>query len=360
MGWIAVADHCGHRFSPGGLQGLHGTTATDAASLRRGTLLVETELPGGGKPAPVVYCDLPGRLRFHLSVQGLPGGGLTFVLVVGDAILHETFSHSDTERAVATRIAYSWDMASGRGHVALERPGRDGLQIRPIPTPVALPPGQARMLMTDQARRYLAPSLRFMALSTEIEPLGPMPSLHPDTPVATPQGYRPVGQLRRGDTVLTPQGEVVPVLHRVSRTVPARGSLRPVRLRAPYFGLQRDIVVAPRQRLLMSGSDVEYLFNRETVLVEVGHLVGETSVLPAESGPLATYTQLVLPRHESVIAAGAALETLFLGRLRRRKAGLELSVLRDIDRHSLPEHGGAPYPVLRPFEAVVLAEQRAA
>ncbi len=361
MGWIALADHDGHRFCPGGLGGGDvALVAPDTRWMERGTLVVETFLPSIGKATPLVYCELPGKVPFHFSLQAVPGGGLTLVLAVGDEILHQSFAHCGRERTDAARISCSWDIAAGHGHIALERPGRDELQIRPVPAPVAPLMDHARALMADPACRYLAPMVQFMALSTAIEPVGPIPSLHPDTPVATPQGYRPVGRLRRGDTVLTPQGDIVPVLHRVSRTLPAHGSLRPVRLRAPYFGLRRDIVVAPQQRLLMSGSDVEYLFNHEAVLVEVSHLVGETSVLPADTGPLATYTQLILPRHEAVIAAGSALETLFLGRIRRKKEWLGVSVLRDMDRHSLPEHGRSLFPVLRPFEAVVLAEQRAA
>ena len=117
--------------------------------------------------------------------------------------------------------------------------------------------------------------------------------------------------------VLTPDGDAVPVLHRLSRRVPACGSFAPVRLRAPYFGLRQDITVAPSQRLVLSGSDVEYMFSQEAVLVEARHLVGGFAALAASAGPTITYTQLLLPEHEALDAAGCVAETLFVGRLRR-------------------------------------------
>ncbi|MFC3118947.1 Hint domain-containing protein [Jhaorihella thermophila] len=101
--------------------------------------------------------------------------------------------------------------------------------------------------------------------------------LPPDTPIATPEGFRAAGALRRGDTVVTAGGEIAPVLHRLDRTVPAMGRFRPIRLRAPYFGLMRDIVIAPSQRLVVRGSEVEYLFNHEAAMIEAGHLAGGKS-----------------------------------------------------------------------------------
>lgn len=362
MGWIGIADHDGGTFS------LHGLPRSATASppltpddpMPRGSLVIETRMPTSRRPRPLVYYDRPGAVPFHLSLQAIPGGGLTLVLNQGGEVLHRAINHSEAGRMDVLRITYSWDAPAGLGRLAIERTDRDNVLVAPVAAPQPLRISDARALMTDNARRYIAPDVLFLALSTDIEPVGPMPSLAPDTPIATPRGYRLAGDLKRGDTVLTPEGRVIPVLHTLSRTVPARGSFRPLRLRAPYFGLQRDITVAPSQRLVLSGSEVEYLFNQEAVLVEVNHLVGGTAVLPASTGPTVTYTQLLLPQHEAVIAAGTVVETLYVGRLRRRKEALQSSVLAGLDRHTLPEHGKSIYPVLGAFDAIVLAEQRAA
>lgn len=159
---------------------------------------------------------------------------------------------------------------------------------------------------------------------------------------------------------MTKQGESVPVLHKVARSVPARGCFRPIRVRAPFFGLQRDILVAPAQRLVLSGSDVEYLFGEESVLVELRHLVGEPSVRFEPCGATVTYQQLILPNHEPVLAAGSQAESLYIGRLRAKRQELRGSLLGALDPHTLPEHTQSHYRVLSAFDAIVLAEQRAA
>ena len=85
--------------------------------------------------------------------------------------------------------------------------------------------------------------------------------------------------------MLTRGGGVVPVLHKLDRVVPARGSLAPVRLRAPYFGLLDDVIVAPEQRLVIDGSEVEYLFNQEAVLVPARHLVNGFAAMAESASP---------------------------------------------------------------------------
>ena len=39
-------------------------------------------------------------------------------------------------------------------------------------------------------------------------------------------------------------------------------------MRAPYFGLQDDIIIAPEQHVVIDGPEVEYLFSCEKVLIE--------------------------------------------------------------------------------------------
>ena len=123
-----------------------------------------------------------------------------------------------------------------------------------------------------------------------------MPSLTANVPLLAQGEYRPVAQLMRGDLVHTLEHGLVPILAHVSRTVPARGSFRPVRLRAPYFGLQKDIIVAPDQKLVVSKPMVEYMFGCEAVLVPARHLVNGTSAIWHDLDLTTTYHQLVLPR----------------------------------------------------------------
>ena len=75
MSWIALADRDGRRLS-------RRAFGASGGVLRRGSLVIETRLPSGDRPEPVVYFDRKGPPGFHLSVQSVPGGGLTGVALV--------------------------------------------------------------------------------------------------------------------------------------------------------------------------------------------------------------------------------------------------------------------------------------
>ena len=96
--------------------------------------------------------------------------------------------------------------------------------------------------------------------------------------VATPEGPRPVDGLRAGDEILDADGEIH-LLQRVE--VEDRlclGRAAPLRLRAPYFGLARDVIVTPGTRLLQTGPAVEYLCGSERVLAEANDLIGGNAI----------------------------------------------------------------------------------
>lgn len=364
MGWIALADHSGNHFAANGL-GMPVTAppivgANPNELLTRGSLVIETRLPVIKRPQPLVYYNRPGKWPLHLSLQAIPGGGLTLILDQGQDVLHRSINHSEAGRTDILRITYSWDSLNRWGQLALERSDQERVLLVSVPSPMPLLMSDIQSLVRPSADRFISPDVIYLAVSTDIEPVGPMPSLMPDTQVATPSGYREVGRLQRGDLVLTAKGQSVPVLQTLSRTVPARGHFSPVLLRAPFFGLLQDITVAPSQRLVISGSEVEYLFGQESVLVPACHLLGGTSARAANCGLLTTYTQVLLPGHEALFACGTVAESLYIGRLRRKKTLLAASLLANLDRSNLPDHGPSIYPELKTFDALVLAEQRAA
>ena len=263
-------------------------------------------------------------------------------------------------RCDVLRVTYSWDAPARWGRLTLEQPEETQVISVPVENPVPLSLGDIRTLMLGGAGQYFAPAMIYAALSDQIEPVGPMATLMPQTPIATPWGYKAASALQRGDSVMTRCNGVVPVLHAVTRTVPAFGSFQPLRLHAPYLGLVDDIVVAPEQRILIDGTEVEYLFGQEAVLVPARHLVNGFTAQPEPCGPTVTYTQLLLPRHETLMAAGAELESLYVGRIRRNPDVLGNSLLRGLDRSSLPEHGQPSHHVLRQFEAIHLSRRRVA
>ncbi|MGX9356252.1 Hint domain-containing protein [Roseobacteraceae bacterium S113] len=352
MTWRAIV----HR---GGMADLPAPGSADIA--QRGSLVVETRLAAVKGPQTILAMQLTQPHHATLTLKALPGGGVVLVIARKGSVYHATVKLEAEARTDILRITYSWDLKGGAGRLAIEWPERQ--VTRWVHTGPAVPLSAADMGRIggffDLAEAH--PDLIFAGLSDIIEPLGPMPSLAGRTPVLSQHGYRAVQDLRRGDLLSDHMGGAPHiVLNQVSRVVPALGSFAPVRLRAPYFGLLQDVIVAPDQRLLIGGSEVEYTFGCEQVLVPARHLVNGIAAIWERSGPLAQYVQVVLPEHVPVIAAGTIIESLFVGRLRRNRDALNASMLGAENPMFLPEQARAPYRVLSPFEAITLAERRAA
>ncbi len=364
MAWIALADHAEARFSKSGLGCDAGTASTarlgDDGLLARGSVMIETLLASDGRPLSLFNYQGGFPWQFGLSLQALPGGGVALVTGLGNDRLHAAATLEGVTAGALLRVTYSWDAPARWARLALEHIGTGHIAMTDLRAPMPMPLAELRHMISDPRSRDMDRHVRFLAISTEIEPIGPMPTMTAHLPIATPNGQTEVSKLRRGDVVRGRSGAGVPVLQTVRRVVPARGSFRPIRLRAPYFGLRRDILVAPEQRLVLSGSDVEYMFDRPCVLVPARHLVNDVSAFYANSATTITYHDIILPGCEAVRAAGADLETMFIGRIRRKPVMLNASLLAEFDRNLLPEHALSTYPVLRPFEAITLAENRAA
>ncbi|MFK7834760.1 MAG: Hint domain-containing protein [Sulfitobacter sp.] len=364
MTWLALCDHDQRRLS---LRGLGIDKKPEPlledhprTELTRGSIMFETRLSADGRPQVLfAYKDTYPELR-SLTFQAIPGGGIAMVQVQGDAICHAAIQQSEAGRTDVARITYSWDIEARWGRMTLEKPEETKVTSVYVDNPCALTLDDIRGLMLGRSAQTFASDMIFAAVSDQIEPIGPMPSLLPSTPLATPWGYKDASTLKRGDTVITRDDGVVPVLQTVQRVMPARGSYHPIRLRAPYFGLQQDIIVGPDQRLLIDGPEVEYLFGEEAVLVPARHLVNGFAALKEPCGPMIRYTQLILPQHETLLAAGMAVESLYIGRIRRDTEHLSGSLMHHFDRSMLPEHPRPAHHVLRWYDAIHLARRRAA
>lgn len=363
MGWIGLFDGQNHHFDAGGLD--TGAPATGKLPpfdrlMPRGTLMVETRLSPDGRPRRMLSIRRSYPWRFSLSLQALPGGGFILIETQQDRVRHVTLPHVPDGRMDVIRLIYRWDAPGKWARLTMERPETDTSHSVDMSLPHPMPMADLAQILIHPHHREADAAISLLALSDGIEPQGPLPGLTGNVPVATPDGYVPAGYLKRGDLVLTQTGAAVPVLHTVRQIMPAHGSLRPVRLRAPYYGLRRDIIVAPHQRLVIGGSQVEYLFGCEAVLVPARHLVNRVSALAASGADLVTYHHLLLPGHEVIKVAGCPVESLYIGRLRRKPDQLAASLLAPFERAQLPEHPQPVWPVLKPFEAIALALSRAA
>jgi hypothetical protein len=353
-GWFAISD---------GQEGWNAPASSGidrAEALEQGSLVIETRSPQVKRPRPLVRLVNGGGAQVDLTLTAVSGGGLSFVLTVDGDVTHHTFPTAEAGRSDVLRLTYSWDAAARQSRVALETGGQERTEVVTFPHARALPVAAISALTGSAGDCYRAPDLTFIAASREIEPVGPQPGLALSTPIATCSGYRPIAALKRGDLVRSGTGDLVPVLYVIERKVPALGSFAPLRIRAPFFRLQRDICVSPMQKIVLSGSEVEYLFGRETVGIRASHLTGGPAVRRMKPVRFVTYRQLILPDHETLDAMGAEVESLFLGRIRRKPEQMAASLVAGLDRASLPEHAPPCSPVLSAFDAVVLAEHRAA
>ncbi len=359
MAWLSLTTNTLGLFDPQGLSG--GADIAPDGFLHRGTLLIETRLSPHQKPQHLLQFERGGNDPVRLSLQAIPGGGVIFVLDHAGDVVHQVINATDAGRMDTLRLSYSWDVPTGLAQLAVERPEKETTILRPLSVSKPFRTEDVSIMAQNHGDCFVSPDLVYFAVSDAIEPVGPMPTLAAHSPIATPDGYKPVRNLKRGDLVITGDGQAVPVLYSVSRTVPACGSFAPVQVRAPFFGLQQNIITAPNQRLVISGSEVEYMFGHEAVLVPAQHLAaGHAAVAAASPTGFVTYCQVILPGHQEIDVAGAALESMFIGRLRRKPELLRSSLLARYHRNALPEHATSVYPVLRAFDAVALAEERIA
>lgn len=169
-----------------------------------------------------------------------------------------------------------------------------------------------------------------------------LPCFARGTLIATEHGERPVESLRADDRVATRDNGLQPVVwvgtERFGwRELGALPLLRPICIRRGALGADspaRDLIVSPNHRMLVSVAGDE-------VLVTAHSLVGAPGIeviAPRE----VDYVQLLLPRHDVVLANGAWSES-FLA------ADTAVAALSDTNRSALRSElrgmgGAAPVP----------------
>ncbi len=253
--------------------------------------------------------------------------------------------------AEALRVTLNWDRPAGEGWIAVEDLSGRLLDAAALPAlPAVAPLDMARVRVDPRA------GLAFAALADALVPIGPMPGLPGDLPVEVNGRFRRLDELQTGDTVRVAGGEIVPVLARVSRRLPAAGSFAPVTLGAAMFGVQRDVSVAAHQRLAVEGPRVAALLERDRAVVRAG----DVGVRPDRVPPLVTWHQLLLPEPAPLAALGICFASLHAGGLRASRALHAQSLLAGVPASILPEHPDTQPAPVRPAAARALAEVRVA
>ncbi|CAM5292468.1 Hint domain-containing protein [Frigidibacter albus] len=351
MAWLAT-------FTP--LRGARRIrSAAFPTEMSRGSLLMEIAPPG---PCPRGLWLLGHRVTdgeaWWLTLDVLADDRLQLRITRGAQQLRLVLSGWAGASADPVRLTFSWDCTAGRSLLSLENPVTGTL--RQAELAAALPvPGLALegLFAAPLARRD--PAVAWFAAASHVHRPGPCPGLAAQTRVATPVGPRPAAALRAGDWVTTLDNGPQPLRWSGRIEVPALGGFAPLRMAAPYFGLERDLVLAPQQRVLLSGVDVEDTLGRDEVLAEARHLADGITALPDASAATVTWHGLLLDRHELILAEGQAVESLYAGSLARHPEMAATTLLaRLAATGTLPLHRRPVRPELRDYEARGLCLKR--
>jgi hypothetical protein len=368
MGWFAVSPLRREGAPPPGNAALRDALARVSHVpdlLERGTLLIE------------LSCTIPNRpvRLFDLEYSHPRPGRLTLSLVPGDAVMavqqqgqgqeaqHMLVNYARSTQPQVLRVTLTWDCSIGFARLWAETPDQDAApQWADLKDPAALSRDGLALAVASPEVGFWADELDFVAVSDRVEPIGPQPGLSGMSPIETPDGVRRVDEILPGDEVIAVNGAgrrvAVPVLSVIEHVLPARGSFRPVQLRAPYFGLRADLRAAANQRMVLGGSDVEYMFASEKVLVPVQYLISDRTGRYLDGAELIAWYHLLLPEQEALQVSGVALESMHVGRMRRSVDTHMSSHLVRLLRRDLPHHAMSAHPILRGYEATMLASQR--
>ncbi|MBF9060896.1 type I secretion protein, partial [Rhodobacterales bacterium HKCCSP123] len=144
----------------------------------------------------------------------------------------------------------------------------------------------------------------------------------PGTLIVTPEGERPVEDLKPGDKVVTRDDGVQELAWVGARRLEAADlarnpKLRPVLIRAGSLGNglpERDMLVSPNHRMLIRSSEASLMFEDPEVLVAAKHLTGMPGILSQDVGAV-SYVHIMCDRHQVVLANGSWTESFQPGEM---------------------------------------------
>ncbi len=137
------------------------------------------------------------------------------------------------------------------------------------------------------------------------------PCFTPGTLIATPRGEMPAESLKVGDKVITRDNGIRPILwigrNDLSwRDMQTRSHLKPVLIREGALGdglPDRDMMVSPNHRILVSNQLTALHFDEPEVLVAAKHLISGLGMQSIDSFGT-TYIHFLFDRHEILLSNG--------------------------------------------------------
>lgn len=235
------------------------------------------------------------------------GAGVALILRRGERLVRHVLPGPLRQKEGVARLSFGWDAASRRWTMGLEQGG----QRLAVEGEGVLAPDVAdlHLLCAGGEGVLRHPSLLWFGVLPGGEMPMPLGWIGTATPVLTPRGPVAAGTLEPGDRVMTRDQGAVPLVAVTRLAVPGRGSLAPVRLRAPFWGRKADILVSPDQPVWVGGAEAEYLFGEEEVLVLARHLADGAMAVAENRRASAVGVVLDLGLPELIEADGCLLAT---------------------------------------------------
>ena len=149
---------------------------------------------------------------------------------------------------------------------------------------------------------------------TEIETV--VPCFTPGTAIATMRGERLVEELQVGDKIITRDNGIQEIRWIGTKTLHAGDLIRaphlkPILIKRGSLGEnlpERDMMVSPNHRMLVSNEKTSLYFEEREVLAAAKHMTGTSGVSEAEV-PQVTYIHFIFDQHEVVLSNGCWTES---------------------------------------------------
>ena len=293
MSWLAIWD--GRRLT-------HFDARARMADLSHGTIRFEMTLRGELQVPAILWQGRTGTAR-DLRIICRPNGT---VCVEQGAFLFETDAGFLFSREPLL-LHFSWDRLGKTGQLVLTN-GQTGNRI--VTHTGSIAPNSLAEIVPETPGPMV--SVAYAGVANHPLPDTSLPGIAGDARVQTPTGPMRVADLQPGMCILSQSGEEQTIRWIGQTDLLARGPSAPIRLRAPYFGLTEDIVVSRNQKLLLSGSEVEYLFGEEQVLARVEDIRRASAAQICLEQPMVTTYHVLLDDHDCLLAGRCALDTALL------------------------------------------------